>query len=83
MEDQRQVKTEDGNQLSEDLEMDYFVESSAKSGLNAEKIFVKAAKLLFKEYELLKNLKERPEEINKKLNDINKNDQKKINVVNI
>ena len=41
MEDQRQVKTEDGNQLSEDLEMDYFVESSAKSGLNAEKIFVK------------------------------------------
>ena len=47
MEDQRQVKTEDGNQLSEDLEMDYFVESSAKSGLNAEKIFVKAAKLLF------------------------------------
>ena len=77
MEDQRQVKTEDGNQLSEDLEMDYFVESSAKSGLNAEKIFVKAAKLLFKEYELLKNLKERPEEINKKLNDINKNDQKK------
>ena len=83
MEEQRQVKTEDGNQLSEDLEMDYFVESSAKSGLNAEKIFVKAAKLLFKEYELLKNLKERPEEINKKLNDINKNDQKKINVVNI
>jgi len=77
LEDQRQVKTEDGNQLSEDLEMDYFVESSAKSGLNAEKIFVKAAKLLFKEYELLKNLKERPEEINKKLNDINKNDQKK------
>ena len=77
MEDQRQVKTEDGNQLSEDLEMDYFVESSAKSGLNAEKIFVKAAKLLFKEYELLKNLKERPEEINKKLNDINKNEQKK------
>ena len=77
MEVQRQVKTEDGNQLSEDLEMDYFVESSAKSGLNAEKIFVKAAKLLFKEYELLKNLKERPEEINKKLNDINKNDQKK------
>ena len=77
MEDQRQVKTEDGNQLSEDLEMDYFVESSAKSGLNAEKIFVKAAKLLFKEYELLKNLKERPEEINKKLNDINKNNQKK------
>ena len=77
MEDQRQVKTEDGNQLSEDLEMDYFVESSAKSGLNAEKIFVKAAKLLFKEYELLKNLKERPEEINKKLNDINKNEKKK------
>ena len=77
MEDQRQVKTEDGNQLSEDLEMDYFVEGSAKSGLNAEKIFVKAAKLLFKEYELLKNLKERPEEINKRLNDINKNDQKK------
>ena len=58
MEEHRQVSTEEGKQIYEELEMDYFVESSAKSGLNAEKIFVKAAKLLFKEYEILKNLQE-------------------------
>ena len=30
--------------------MNYFIESSAKTGFNAEKIFVQAAKLLYTEY---------------------------------
>ena len=30
--------------------MNYFIESSAKTGFNAEKIFVQAAKLLYTEF---------------------------------
>ena len=51
LETKRTVTKEEAKQLYEDLELDYFIESSAKTGLNAEKIFVHAAKILFMEYE--------------------------------
>ena len=51
--------------------MNYFIESSAKTGFNAEKIFVQAAKLLYTEYkEIAKNQQEN-KVINKKLENIN------------
>ena len=73
------VTKEEGKKLYEDLELDYFIESSAKSGLNAEKIFVRAGKLLFKEYERLKNLENTTKKIqnNKKLERLNKKKEKK------
>ena len=50
--------------------MNYFIESSAKTGFNAEKIFVQAAKLLYTEYkEIAKNQQEN-KVINKKLEKI-------------
>lgn len=78
LETQRTVTKEEAKQLYKDLELDYFIESSAKSGLNAEKIFVHAAKLLFLEYERLKNLENvKKIQTNKKLERSNKKNQKK------
>ena len=76
MEKERKVSTEEGQKLYEDLEMDYFIESSAKTAFNSEKIFIQAAKLLFNEYETLKNMKESKEK-NKILENIQNIENKK------
>ena len=78
LEDKRNVTTEEAKALFDDLELDYFIESSAKTGINTDKIFVQAAKLLYKEY-LLLNSKENAIKIkeNKKL-DNEHNNKKKI-----
>ena len=78
LEDKRTVTTEEAKALFDDLELDYFIESSAKTGINTDKIFVQAAKLLYKEY-LLLNSKENAIKIkeNKKL-DNEHNNKKKI-----
>ena len=58
--------------------MNYFIESSAKTGFNAEKIFVQAAKLLYTEFkEIAKTQQENKEEKNNSGN-IN---IKKINII--
>ena len=79
LENQREVTIEEAKALYDDLEMDYFIESSAKTGLNAEKIFINAAKLLFKEYKILKNMNDAAIEKskNKKI-DINNNNKNNI-----
>ena len=78
LEDKRNVTTEEAKALFDDLELDYFIESSAKTGINTDKIFVQAAKLLYKEY-LFLNSKENAIKIkeNKKL-DNEHNNKKKI-----
>ena len=58
LEENRVVSTEEAKQLYNDLEMDYFIESSAKTGFNAKEIFIQAAKLLFYEYQKLLHLQE-------------------------
>ena len=40
----------DGEKLKNDYNLDLFVESSAKSGLNTEYIFVEAARVLYNDY---------------------------------
>ena len=78
LEDQRKVSIEEAKKLCEDLELDYFIESSAKTGFNAEKIFIHASKLLFQEYERLKKMENAIKiETNKKLEKINNKKEKK------
>ena len=78
LEDDRVVSTNEAKDLVNDLEMDFYMETSAKTGLNAENIFIQAAKLLYKEYkELLKKDDTNEKPINKKLDDINKIIKKK------
>lgn len=80
------MSKEEAENLYNDLEFDYFMETSAKTGFNAEKIFVQAAKLLYTEFkEIAKNQQEN-KVINKKLeniNNINNIVKKKKNAVNV
>lgn len=78
LEDKRTVSTEEAKQLYNDLEMDYFIESSAKTGLNAKEIFIQAAKLLYYEYQKLLNLQDN----GKKHQNKNKNKKLELNNIN-
>ena len=71
LEEDRIVTTEEAENLVNDLEFDYFLETSAKTGFNAEKIFVEAAKLLYTEYKELKHTKLEPKPDTTKLDNIN------------
>ena len=48
--DKRQIELEKGNQFAKDYNLDLFFETSAKSGLNVQKILIDAAKILYLEY---------------------------------
>lgn len=50
LEEKRQVSIEVAKKFKEDESLDLFMETSAKTGHNSQKIFVEAAKLLYKEY---------------------------------
>ena len=58
LEDQREVSTEEGEMFKENLQLDKFVECSAKTGFNAQNIFIEAAKLLYDDYKLHQKDKE-------------------------
>ena len=51
LENDRKITEEEGKKLAEDYEVNLFMETSAKTGFNAQELFVKAAELLNKEFE--------------------------------
>jgi small GTP-binding protein len=55
LEESRQVSAEEGHNLSVENGFDYFGETSAKTGFNAQEIFIKAAKVLYIENKNKKN----------------------------
>ena len=63
LEESRVIKKEQGEKLKEEFDIDYFIEASAKTGLNVQEIFVKAAKILFQEYISYNNIKKKEEKI--------------------
>ena len=71
LEDDRTVTTEEAEDLVNDLEFDYFIETSAKTGINAEALFVQAAKLLYTEYKELQKTEPEQKPDTKKLDNIN------------
>ena len=50
LEDQREVKLNEAKQFKDESGIHYFSETSAKSGLNAQEVFIEAAKLLYNEH---------------------------------
>ena len=50
MEDSRLINKEQALQLQKDFDFDFFMETSAKTGLNAQELFVEAGKVLYEEY---------------------------------
>ena len=55
LESQREVSHSEAENFYRDHDMNFFLEASAKTGINVEKIFVEASKILFDEYSRLKN----------------------------
>jgi len=74
LEEDRVVTTEEAEKLVNELELDFFLETSAKTGFNAEKLFVEAAKILYLEYKELQKKQPEQKVDTKKLDDININD---------
>ena len=50
LEDQREVQLNEAKQFKDESGIHYFCEASAKSGLNAQEVFIEAAKLLYNEH---------------------------------
>ena len=50
LENQRQVEKEKGEQFCKENKLNLFMESSAKTGVNAQNIFIQAAKTLYDDY---------------------------------
>ena len=50
MEEERVIRKEQGEKMKRDYGFDIFMETSAKTGFNAQELFVEAGKLLYDEY---------------------------------
>ncbi len=50
LEQKRKITKEMGEKYKDQMNLDFFCESSAKTGLNASKIFIEAAKVLYIDY---------------------------------
>ena len=74
LEKEREVTTEQGENYCKQNKIDLFMESSAKMGLNTQNIFLKAAELLFDNYNKYQNKKNE----NENEDDDNKNESRVI-----
>ena len=61
LEDQRKIPREKAENFKNDYELDFFMETSAKTGMNAQELFAEAAKLLYQDYTKYKNVKTKKE----------------------
>ena len=73
LEKERLVNTKDAEKFSLDNEFDFFIETSAKTGFNAEKVFIQAAKDLYKKYTLKNKIQNNQIQENKGNKDKNNN----------
>ncbi len=60
LEDKRVIEYGQGELFKKDNKLDFFIESSAKTGLNAKNVFIQAAKLLYTEHLKYKDRTTRP-----------------------
>ena len=68
LEENRVIHKEQAEKYKEEYDLDYFIETSAKTGMNAQEIFIEAAKTLYNDYILYskeKKIKDNKENIAK------------------
>ena len=63
LQEERKVSIDEGQKFSDENGIKYFFETSAKTGLNAKKVFTEAAKILYDHHLKIKDLASRPESI--------------------
>ena len=56
LEEERVIRKEQGEKMKRDYGFDIFMETSAKTGFNAQELFVEASKLLYEENSKLKDM---------------------------
>ena len=61
LEEKRVINRDEAEKYKNDYDLDYFIETSAKTGMNAQEIFVQAAKILYDDYVLYNNEKKNKE----------------------
>ena len=77
LENERVVPKEKAENLKNEYGLDFFMETSAKTGLNTEELFAEAAKLLYKDYRKYKDKKNKREGEQLKPVDVKEPAQKK------
>jgi GTPase SAR1 family protein len=77
LEDKREVSKDEAIRFKNDYDLDLFMETSAKNGMNAKELFAEAAKVLFQDYSKYKIIKSQKGEILKIEDNDNKKKQKK------
>jgi transposase len=60
----------------EELEFDLYLETSAKTGENVEKLFIEVCKILYNEYIIMADSQKKKEEENKSKNKLGKEEEK-------
>ena len=76
MEESRLVKKEQALQFQQDFQLDLFMETSAKTGFNTQELFIKAAQVLYEDYNLYKKKERKPNPKLRLNNDIVKKEEK-------
>jgi hypothetical protein len=62
----------------EELEFDLYLETSAKTGENVEKLFIEVCKILYNEYKCMIDSQKKKEEVNKSKIKLGKEKEKEI-----
>ena len=71
LEEQRVINKNQAENYKDEYDLDYFIETSAKTGMNAQEIFIEAARILYKDHLLYE--KKRSLRIKTKIKIISKN----------
>jgi small GTP-binding protein len=64
LEDKRQVSKERAEEFCKSHQMNFFLETSANTGLNVQNVFIEASKLLFQKHLEIKDRFSRPDSVN-------------------
>ena len=63
LEESRVITREEAIKFQKDNNIDYFFETSAKDGINAQEVFVQAAKVLYQDYLIKKNVSKKKDKL--------------------
>ena len=81
LEKERKISYTEGENFKNKYNLDYFIETSAKTGDNAKNVLIEAAKILYRQYITMKDKEENKKEENENnlhILDKEKNEEKKI-----
>ena len=77
MEEERKISKQKAENFKNEYELDLFMETSAKTGMNAQELFAEAAKLLFNDYCKYKVVKSKKEGETIKPENLNNNQKRR------